>query len=373
MYKNTTYFLSTILFVIFFSVSSFAQNITEKGFASVELNRSTCRDGKPVDRNKHFEAIEKAKKSAWEKYTSTLSSDMYDAYSSSEQKYLSDLDSYITDYIILSTDCSKTDRNYQISIRATINEARFTNSLVKKSSPSKRQQNLQGQAVLALVIPRKTTDEDIFDERVTKQSMTKNALSADEVTTIDEGAVSITENSTQMQSITTGGKTKRQATDRTYDIGDLDDAYAQISDVLSKLGMMTVEAAMLEDLSGKYFLKEVIDQFSGKVGDFGANISPRTRVKIGNLMNEVNFGDVYLLIGTVDSSIARKDLDTGAYKSDVLVSMQLYEINPRFGPMIVASVGPEIKSAFGETDVLSEKNALKKAVNEATNSLMLKL
>ena len=96
------------------------QSVTEKGVASIELNKSTCRDGRPADRNKHFEAIEKAKISAWNKYTSNLSSDRLNAYYASEDRFLAELDQYITDYVILTTDCSKTNRNYTISLRVTI-------------------------------------------------------------------------------------------------------------------------------------------------------------------------------------------------------------------------------------------------------------
>ena len=96
------------------------------------------------------------------------------------------------------------------------------------------------------------------------------------------------------------------------------------------------------------------------MGDFGANISPQTQDDIINIIIDVGQGRFnYFLIGTVDSSVPRTDPDTGAFKSDVLVNVQLYSIDD-FGAEAVASVGPEIKTAFGETDVLSEKAALKK-------------
>ena len=53
--------------LVIFSVNISSQNVTEKGVASIVLDRATCRDGKPIDRKKQIEAVEKAKKSAWEK------------------------------------------------------------------------------------------------------------------------------------------------------------------------------------------------------------------------------------------------------------------------------------------------------------------
>lgn len=364
--------------MLILSLEVFSQSVTEKGVASIELNKSTCWDGKPADRNKHFEAIEKAKISAWNKYTSNLSSDRLNAYYASEDRFLAELDKYITDYVILTTDCSKTKRNYTISLRVTINEARLNNKLIAKSSGSAAKQNLQGQGIVVLVVPRKTTEALIFDDKVTKQSMTKNSLSADEMMDSDESTVSITETSTVRESTTTGGSTSRKATKRTYVIGDLNDASSQINNVLAPLGMRAFGAARLEGMASRYgydpFMNEVLDQFAGKIGDLGANISPQKQNEIVDLIIEVGQGRLnYFLLGTVDSSVPRIDPDSGVYKSDVLVNVQLYRIDDFFGAESVASVGPEIKTAFGETDVLSEKAALKKAFSEVTNSLILKL
>jgi hypothetical protein len=142
--------------------------------------------------------------------------------------------------------------------------------------------------------------------------------------------------------------------------------------------MRTFSAARLEGLAGRQgyepFLKEVLDQFSGKSGDLGANISPQTQESIINMILDVGQGRLnYFVLGTVDSSVPRVDPDTGTFKADVLVNIQLFKIDDFFGAEIVAAVGPEIKTAFGETDVLADKAALKKAFSEATNTLILKL
>jgi hypothetical protein len=229
-----------------------AQSVSEKGIGSVQLDRYTCRDGRPADKNKQSLAIEKAKRSAWEKYTSRLSSDRSAAYFESEQEFLSDIDSYITDYVILTADCSKSKRNYTVSIRANINEAKLNSRLISKSGNSNTKKNLQGQGVVVLVVPRKTTEALSFDAKVTKQTMTKNSLSADEMMNADESSTSITESATQRQSVTTGGSTSKKATKRTYSIGDLNDANTQINNILSPLGMRTFDAARLEGMATRY-------------------------------------------------------------------------------------------------------------------------
>ena len=40
---------------------------------------------------------------------------------------------------------------------------------------------------------------------------------------------------------------------------------------------------------------------------------------------------------------------------------------------VVATVGPEIKTAFGSSDVVASNMALKKTFNEAINALIYKL
>ena len=376
MIKNITY--SFLLLTAFFAIPGMTQVATEKGASTIELTGRSCRDGKPSDKKLHFQAIDNAKLSAWNKYTAKLSGERSSAYYKQESSFVKSIDEYITDYTILTTDCSKTDRSYSVSLRVNINEAKLNNALVSQSGSSAAKQNLKGQGVVVLVVPRKTTEALSFDDKVTSQSQRKKSLSADEMISDTGDSVSITESSTQRESVTTGGSTSKKATKRTYQIGDLGDASAQINNILSPLGMRTFAAARLESMGSRFgydpFLKEVLDQFSGKSGDLGANISPQSQNAIVDMITDVGQGRLnYFMLGTVDSSVPRIDPDTGVFKADVLVNIQLFKIDDFFGAEVVAAVGPEIKTAFGETDVLADKAALKKAFAEATNSLILKL
>ena len=374
MLKNNTFL---VLVLILFSFNIHSQNITEKGIATVELAKNSCRDGKPTDRNKNLEALRKAKISAWSNFISSLPGDRASIYYSRESEFLTNIDEYISDYVILTNNCSKKERSFSITIRATINESKFTNTLVS-NSPGSSKADLSGQGIVVLVVPRKTSEALSFDDKVTKQSLSQSNLSANEVMLMDENSVSISESSSLRQSVTTGGSTSVKATKRSYIIGDLNDASTQINSILNPLGMRTFTAARLENLAKRSgyndFLKEVLDQYSGKIGEYGANISPQKQDDIVNMIIDIGQGRLnYFLLGTVDTSLPRIDPDTGAFKSDVLVNIQLFKIDDFFGAEPVASVGPEIMTAFGETDVLSEKAALKKAFFEATNSLILKL
>ena len=356
-----------------------AQVVSEKGIGSMELERLTCRKNRPSDQKVHLAAIEKAKLSAWSKYTANFNSEKTTAYLKRENEFTGNLDDYITDFVVLDSNCSKEQRVYTISLRVSINANKMDSLLVSGSGNSQMRADLKGQGIMYFVVPRETDDADIFDARRTTQSQTKKSLAADEMVSESDGSVSITESSSQRESVTSGGKTKQQRTDRTYVIGDLTNAESQIGNVLTTLGMKAMSASRLENMGVNRmgyspFVKDVLDQFSGKVGDYGANISPQTREEIINMISDVGQGRIaYFMLGTMDTSTPRTDPDTGAVKMDVLVNIQLYKLDDFFGAEVVATVGHEIKSAFGETDVIAKTEALKKAFAEATNTLIFKL
>ena len=378
--NNLNLYIKTALILLLLSpLTPEAQVISEKGIGSMELQRLTCRNNRPSDQKVHLAAIEKAKLSEWSKYTASFNAEKTASYLEKENEFTGNLENYITDYVVLDSDCSKSRRVYTISLRVSINATKVDSILVTGAGGSELRAELKGQGIMYLVVPRETDDADIFDARRNTQTQTKRSLSADEMISESEGSISITEASTQREAVTTGGKTTQQRTDRTYVIGDLTDAESQIGNVLTTLGMRGMSASRLENMAVNRmgyspFIKDVLDQFSGKIGDYGANISPQTREEIINMISDVGQGRIaYFMLGTMDTSTPRTDPDTGAKKMDVLVNVQLYKIDDFFGAEVVATVGPEIKSAFGETDVIAKTEALKKAFSEATNTLIFKL
>ena len=165
--KKNNKLLKATLITIFIAPSLLAQTISEKGIATVELTGRACSGGSPTDKKVQLKAVEMAKLSAWNKYTSQLSGERSSAYLKSEDSFLKELDKYITDYVILTSNCSKTDKSYSLTIRANINEARVNNKLVTQSGDSQAKANLQGQGIVVLVVPRQTTEALSFDAKIT--------------------------------------------------------------------------------------------------------------------------------------------------------------------------------------------------------------
>jgi predicted Fe-Mo cluster-binding NifX family protein len=333
--------------------------------------------GRPYDKKIHVQAISKAKLAAWNSYVSKFSPDKSKAYYKNESKFVNSLDNYVISFDIIDSECSEKTRTYSIFLRASINNRKVDNELTSTVS-SEGSKSLANQGVVVLVVPRKTTELITFKARETKVTEKSQSNDVDEIVNQDGDSVSISSSSSQRNIESSGGSTVTKSAKRKYDIGDLNDADAQINNLLQPLKMRTFSAARLESMATRNgydeFLKKVLDQFSGKVGDYGANISPQTKEEIINLIIDIGRGKLnYFLLGTVDSGTPRIDPDTGVFKSEVLVNVQLYRIDDFFGAEAVASVGPEIQSAFGETDVLAEKAGLNKAFELVTTSLFFKL
>lgn len=366
-----------ILLPLIFNISLDAAQV--KGRATVELPKKGCTNDRPKNRDIHLQAIEAAKNTGWDNYVSSFSSEKIDAYRANEASFKSNFSDYVDDnYKIMFTECSNKSRTYTVVLNLDVNEQRVESKLRELASNSQIRTDLEGKRVLAMVIPRQTDDADIFDDKINKQSEVRKSSQTDAVISDDGTSLSTTESTKDRVGVTTGGKTTRKATERTYKIGDIQSATSQISDVLRPFGMRALPPSWLEAQATKNgydpFLKQVFDEFSGVSGDYGANINPQTQEQVVQYIVDFGQGRVpYFLLGTVDTSIPKEDFDTGNYSADVLINIQLYLIDDFFGAELVASVGPEIKTAFGSSDVIASNAALKKAFDEAINSLIYKL
>ena len=374
-------FLSIILLTLITGLIH-AQSVKEKGSSTVTLEkgRKVCVEpGRPYDRKFHVKAINNAKIASWNSYVAKFSSEKSKLYYENEEKFLKNLDSYIISFDVLDAECSEKERTYSVYIRSSINNTKVDNELTASiASNSKVLSNLENQGIVVLVVPRKTTELITFKARETTVSESSQSNDVDEIVDEFEGSVMVSSSSSQTNVKSSGGSTVQKSAKRKYDIGDLNDANSQINNLLQPLKMRTLDAARLESMATRNgyepFLKNVLDQFSGKVGDYGANIAPQQREEIINYIIDLGRGRLnYFLLGTVDSGTPRVDPDTGVFKSEVLVNVQLFRIDDFFGAEVVASVGPEIQSAFGETDILAEKAGLKKAFEIVTSSLFYKL
>ena len=378
--RKILYFI--LCFQIFSAGILKAQSVNEKGSATVTITkgRKVCAEvGRPNDRKFHLKAINDAKLASWKRYVSKFSAEKSKLYYQNENKFIQNLDKYIISFDILNSECSEKERTYSVYIRSSINNSNVDNDLTQSiATTSKVLSSLENKGVVVLVVPRKTTELITFKAKEINVTENTQSNDIDEMIQDSDGSVTISSSSSQRNIQSSGGSTVQKNAKRKYEIGDLNDANSQINNLLKPLKMRTLDAARLESMVIRNgygpFLKDILDQFSGKIGEYGANISPQKREEVIDYIINLGQGKInYFLLGTIDSGTPRIDPDTGVFKSDVLVNVQLFKIDDFFGAEIVASVGPEIQSAFGETDILSEKAALKKAFEMVTSSLFYKL
>ena len=380
--------IKIILLLVPFLFSSNIESGQYKGRATIELPKRLCtKDNRPKDRSLHLSAIREAKEIAWNNYINTFSREKIDAYNANKNTFLSKFDEYVdNNYKILFTECDNDTRTYTVVINANINEQQVNALLRDLSSTSQIRSDLIGKSMVAMVIPRKTDVANIFDEKINKQTETRNSSQTDAIINDDGTSLSSIESTTNRSAITTGGKTTRKATQRTYLIGDLQSAVSQISDVAQPFQMSVRSPSWLDNMISRRLGYEklygvISSEFLGNSDHiYGANINPDTQESLIMNIVDLNYERLnkpfvdYLLLGTVDTSVPKVDYDTGNYSADVLVNIQLYRINnDDYAAEMVASVGPEIKTAFGSSDVIAANLALKKAFNEAINSLIYKL
>ena len=323
MLKNQKILIFLLTFL--FTNLAFSQSVSEKGSATVTLGkgRKVCAEpGRPYDKKIHIQAITKAKTAAWNSYVAKFSSEKSKVYYENEANFLNDLDNYIISIDIVDAECNEKTRTYSVYLRASINDRKVNNKLTASiSSESKILGSLENQGVVVLVVPRKTTELITFKARETTITEKSQTNDIDELVNEDESSVMISSSSSQRNIDSSGGSTVQKSAKRKYDIGDLNDANAQINNLLQPLKMRTLDAARLESMALRNgydaFLKNVLDQFSGKIGDYGANISPQTKEEIVNTIIDLGRGKLnYFLLGTVDSGTPRIDPDTGVFKSE---------------------------------------------------------
>ena len=170
-----------------FSVNSATTYST--GVGTVEFN-GKCKDNRPRSKDDHFVAIEKAKKAAWDRYTGKFSAEKMSNYMANSQEFVSKLDNFVTEYVILETDCSKSRRVYTVAIKATINSTMVDVTLAQLGGSQGVASGLKGKRVAHYVVARKVSAAKSFDAKKTRQRESVSMIDSDEANYSDESSTS---------------------------------------------------------------------------------------------------------------------------------------------------------------------------------------
>jgi len=363
-----------ILILSISSVEVSAAITYQKGMHTIEFN-GRCSGNRPKSKDVHMAAIENAKKAAWNNYTAKFSAEKIENYMENSEAFTSDLDKFITEYVILETRCSKSNRTYTVALKASINQTMVDVSLAQLSGSQGTASAVSGQRIVSYVFARKVKEAKTFEARRSSQKETITSIDADEDSVSDGSSTNFSGQTIERNKVTTGGSTVRKSEQRTYEIGDQTNARNQLENALKRVKMRPVRPDFLVRIIGDSYYDDVRKEFAGLTESGEANISEATRNNIVEaLMHPAVAGRVnYLLIGTMDSSPPREDPSSGLIKVDVYITLEISQLDEFFGAEILAVVGPEVRSGLGEDERLAETEALKSAVNDAIDSLINRL
>ena len=366
--------LLALLLVSILSFNLYSAVSYQKGMHTMEFN-GKCSDNRPRSKDVHITAIENAKKAAWNNYVAKFSAEKTGKYLQNSDSFTSNLDTYITEYAILETRCSKSKRTYTVALKASINQTMVDVTLAQLAGSQGTASEVAGQRIVSYVIARKVQEAKSFDARKTTQSEKVTSLDADEDSLSDGSATTFSGQTTERSKITTGGSTVRRSEKRIYEIGDQTNARNQLDNALKRVKMRPVRPDFLVRFTGDSYFDDVRKEFAGLTDSGEANISEKTRNNIVEaLMHPAVAGKVnYLLIGTMDSGPPREDPSSGLTKVDVYITLEISQLDEFFGAEVLAVVGPEVRSGLGEDERLAETQALKSAANDAIDSLINRL
>jgi len=356
-----------------FSVNSATTYST--GVGTVEFN-GKCKDNRPRSKDDHFVAIEKAKKAAWDRYTGKFSAEKMTNYMANSQEFVSKLDNFVTEYVILETDCSKSRRVYTVAIKATINSTMVDVTLAQLGGSQGASSALKGKRVAYYVVARKVAAAKSFDAKKTRQRESVSMIDSDEANYSDESSTSFSGQTTERSKVTTGGSTVRKSEQREYILSDNQQGVdSAIVNSLKRIQTKPMAGVSIDSRTGNEGLFDNIRQeFIGNGDNGEANISSTSFVTlVAGFDHPAISGRVeHFLLGTMDAGPPRTDTDTGLTAIDVYVTLQLIWVDMGFEE-VLALVGPIARTGMGADERLAENQALKLAADEAIDELINKL
>jgi len=310
------------------------------------------------------EAVEKAKKSAIEKYTSGFSTAKLINYEKIRSSVEGNLDRFITEYRVVDDDIDKNSKTYRVVVDAQINASLIEVELQKISAVNNVTEDEK--SYLSFVFAaREVTSKSSLERRNTEAVNARLKIKEEEEFYVEDKI----ENSYSAEVVevkSTSNYSEMMSDELVYDASNSEDINAAISGVFSLSGYEVVDAVYLQDeTNGLVNVDDFMADFS-----FGDDISGATLRNAAKGCKSV--GIDYLAIGTLD--VGMKDIDpvSGLTRVYVSVNGKIVDLSKRF-PKTVASVGPVQYAGLGPNQTVARRNALRLAGESAANNLISKL
>jgi len=311
------------------------------------------------------EAIEKAKKSAIEKYSASFSTAKMMNYEKIRNTIESDLDRYIVEYRVIDDDTDKGSKRYSVVIDASINASLIEVELQKVSAI--QNSSSDEQSLLSFVfVAREVTSKKSFDAKRSKRVVEESTTEESEEVHADGEQMGYASETLKDSVKTTGGSTVQKSDQLEYDVSNAEDINSVMNGVFSSAGYEVIEAVYLQEESGG-LVNVVVFMEDFKYGD---DISGATRRNSAKGCR--NVGIDYFAIGTLDVGAKGIDPVSGLTRVYVSVNGKIMDMRKRF-PKTVASVGPIQYAGLGPDQMVARRNALRQAGENAAKDLTSKL
>ncbi len=306
------------------------------------------------------QGVAAAKASAWNRYTATFNPARMKRYKAIQKDILTHIDEYIIDYSILDEAVNKDTQLFSIAIRANINEAALDARL--NTADSGPVSSGGGQMFSFVFAARETATLKSFDDRKSAIRMDESELDANRSGGMRGGGASVSESSTSMNKITTGGSTLRQADDRTYRVRSGSDVDAALSETLSGYGFDVVGYPDVYSSCGGPDPDVISKEF--------ASADEMTAGSRKSAIASARACDVrYFSVGTLDIGLSDVDPVTNNKRVFVSVRSQVWDIRSKM-PRRVASVGPIQYSGLGPDSEVASRNALRIAAEQTARTIV---
>lgn len=349
----------TFTFIAMMGISGSAYALDVRGKADVPYKRFL---GSKPSAEMRQQAIEEAKRNAWNRYTSTFSPAQLASYQAVEEDILANLDDYVIDINILDEQVNKDSKVFTVAIRASINEAALNARLNTEASGGVMG---GGELFSYVFVAREVSSRQVFDSRRTDIHMDESDMKASQSSSMGGGQAKVSESEMTVSKTTTGGSSLKKADQVSYRIKSSTDVDVALTETLSSYGFDVVGYPDVVASCGGVD-PSVIDQEFSETDEM--TVQTRKSAIDAARLCEVN----YLAVGTLDIGLGDVDPVTGNQRVFVSVRSQVWDISKRL-PRRVASVGPVQFQGLGPDNDVAMRNALIEASQQAANTIVQQL
>jgi len=356
-------FLS-IIFLIFSSQFSYAETVQIKSIATVSYGSSGLFSSKPP-KGTEEEAVNLAKRSAWEKYISGFSDEKKNAYDIVKNSILERLDDYIIGYQIIDTSVNKDSKRFTAAIRVEIDDSVVQSKIYRTTAKGSEAEIL----FTWVFVTRAQDSVKKYKDKVVNMSKSGSSNSAIEKTVVSDTSVAMSDDKLSTRKTTTGGSTVSKRDKVSWTKLSSKEINSEMTRALVNAGYEVIEYGDVqsEDECGgrTKTVEQIQDEFVSET-----DLSNKTTKDIKKTSKKCDIK--YTAIGTLD--VMKQNIDPVSGLVDVYVSVtaKVYDTSKRFAKT-VGSVGPVQYHGLGPEEPVARNNALSKAAKNAAKSIINQL